>query len=305
MKIILLILISLTLNAQIVNYDIKPRWLTKKKYKNIKILDSMELRFEDKNDISFSEISALAYKKKNLYALSNKGYLFHFDMKIRKNKVRRLKLLDARELNKKNGTSRLKKKHRDAEGMALIGNELFISFERKPRVDVFSLNGVKLRNHKINDKLEDITYYQTKNKALEAIAYNKKYGVVVAPELPLIDAIDGIHEIYTKNRTYKFKAYAQLSAMEFRTKNKLITLEKSYSLLTQKRLIIIRELNLKKVKKGFVQSRVIAILNSDKGWRLDNFEGLAKYGKNKFMMISDNNRSYFQKTLLVLFEVLD
>ena len=120
----------------------------------------MELRFDDYDDIEVNELSALAYQKPNLYALSNRGYLYTFNIKLKKNKVSRLTLKKAVSLKKKNG-KRLKKKHRDAEGMLLLDDELYISFERKPRVDVFSLNGRKLRKYKISKDLKYIENFQT------------------------------------------------------------------------------------------------------------------------------------------------
>jgi len=269
---------------------------------NIKILDSMELRFDEYNDIEVNELSALSYKKGKLYALSNRGYLYSFDIKLKKNKVSRLTLKKAVKLKKKN-SKRLRKKHRDAEGMVLLDNELYISFERKPRIDIFNLNGKKLRKYKIPKKLQYIGAYQSKNKALEAIAYSKKYGIITAPELPLISSDEGLHVIYAKDKEFKFFASSSLTAMEFIDDDRLLTLERSFNQLTRQRVIVLKVVNLSKVKDGVCYSKVLAMLNSSKGWNLDNFEGLTKVGKNKFLMVSDDNRGFFQKTLLVFFKI--
>ena len=45
-------------------------------------------------------------------------------------------------------------------------------------------------------------------------------------------------------------------------------------------------------------------MNSHKGWSVDNFEGLVRVGKNRSAMISDDNNNFFQRTLLIYFEVL-
>jgi hypothetical protein len=45
-------------------------------------------------------------------------------------------------------------------------------------------------------------------------------------------------------------------------------------------------------------------MDSQKGWHIDNFEGLTKVGKNLYLMVSDDNESIFQKTLFVLFELI-
>jgi len=305
MKIILLFLITIALNAQLINFDIKPKHMKSKKFMNIKILDSVKLKFDAIDDIKFNEISALAYEKDKLYALSNKGYLHYLKIKIKKNKISRLTLKKSTALKKKKSKSRLKKKHRDAEGMVLVDNELYISFERKARVDVFSLNGVKIKKYKIPKELKYMGNYQTKNKALESIAYNEKYGILIAPEQPLIGSAEALHVIYAKDNRYSFTASSSLSAMEFIDEDRLLTLERSFNQLTRKRVIVLKEVSLNKVKNNIAHSKILAVLDSSRGWRLDNFEGLTKVGKNKFLMISDDNRSFFQNTLLVLFKVVD
>ncbi|MDA7818173.1 esterase-like activity of phytase family protein [Sulfurimonas sp.] len=269
---------------------------------NIKILDTVALKFDEYDDIDFNEISALAYEKNMLYALSNRGYLYHLKIKLKKNKISSLKLEKAMSLKRKN-SKRLKKRHRDAEGMVLVDNKLFISFEREPRVDVFNLNGTKIDGKVINEELLHVDNYQTKNKALESIAYNKKYGFVTSPELPLLSENEEFHTIYTDSKKYKFRASSNLAAMEFISKNKLLTLEKSLSHITRRRVMVLKEVNLKKVKDGIAKSRILAVMDSHKGWNLENFEGLTKVGKKKFLMISDDNRGLFDKTVLVLFKI--
>ena len=51
------------------------------------------------------------------------------------------------------------------------------------------------------------------------------------------------------------------------------------------------------------KTKVLAKFNSSEGWLLDNFEGLARVGKNRYVMISDDNDNFFQQTLLMYFEV--
>ena len=303
LKFILLTIIIFTqLQAQLLKYDIKPSWLKSNSYKNIKILDSMELDFKDFNAIEVNELSALAYKKNKLFAISNRGYLYHFNIQIQKNKVINLKLEKAVKLKKKNN-KKLKKKHRDAEGMVLVDNKLYISFERKPRVDIFSLNGKRITRYKLDDKLENIFNYQSKNKALEAIAYNKKYGIIVGAEKPLKNEDSKYHVLYAKNNTWRFEADASLTAMEFIDENELLTLERSFNSFSRQRIIILKKVTLTKEKNTISKSKILARLDSYDGWHLDNFEGLTKVGKKKFLMISDDNRGFFQKTLLVLFEI--
>ena len=274
------------------------------KYMNINILDSKELRFKPLNGIDFTELSALAYQSSRLYALSDKGYLYHFDIDIKNSKIQKLSLKKAFKL-KNRSDKKLKKKKRDSEGLVFLDDDLLISFERKHRVELFSLNAVKIKKIKLHKSLRDRENYESKNKGLEAVAYSKKHGVITAPELPLKHENRKYHTLYSKDKTWKFKAEGSITALEFIDKNRVLVLLREFNELTRKRVTILCEVNLKKCKKSICESKILARFDSSKGWNIDNFEGLTKVAKNRYLMISDDNGSFFQKTLLVLFEIVD
>ena len=46
-------------------------------------------------------------------------------------------------------------------------------------------------------------------------------------------------------------------------------------------------------------------LDTGKGHQIDNFEGLAKHRGNRFFLVSDDNDLFFQRSLLMYFELLD
>ncbi len=287
----------INLNAQMQYYEIKPSHLKTATYMHIKILDTKQITFKDKNKIVFTEISDLAYKNKKLFAVGDKGVLFEMEMQIDNDKIINLKLVNATKIKDKYGY-RLKKKYRDSEGLVFVDDKLAISFEGKERIDLYDLNGVKMKNLQIHKNLENQKDYQGKNKGLEAVAFSKKYGVVTAPEKPLKEK--KIHTIYSKDRVWQFEAEGSISGIEFMSKNKLLILFREFNNLTRQRTITLVQLNLKNS-----QVKLIAKMDSHDGWNLDNFEGLTRVGKNKFLMISDDNDSLFQKTLLVLFEIVD
>ena len=268
------------------------------KTSRVAVLDIKEINID-----SIKELSALAYKKNNLYALSNLGVLYRFFIKIDDDKIASLKLLESTKLKSKKQKP-LKKKKRDSEGMVLVDGRLYISFERKPRVDVFLPNGTKVKKYKIPKKLRDIKNYQSKNKALESIAYSKKYGILVAPEIPLVDEDKNYHTIYAKDKTYKFSAHAKLTALEFMGKDELLALERSFSYIGFKRKIYLVKVYLNRCEP-ICKSELLAEFDSKSDLEIDNFEGLCQVDKNRFLMVSDDNGSFFQKTLLVLFEIVN
>lgn len=58
-------------------------------------------------------------------------------------------------------------------------------------------------------------------------------------------------------------------------------------------------------ERGGLKRRVLARLASDEGWRLDNFEGLTDLGGGRYLMVSDDNFSLLQRSLLGCFELPD
>jgi hypothetical protein len=48
----------------------------------------------------------------------------------------------------------------------------------------------------------------------------------------------------------------------------------------------------------------VAVFDTSDGWLLDNFEGLTRHRSRRFFMVSDDNTSPLQSTLLVYFELL-
>ena len=279
MKLILLISVLLyTLNAKLT------------------ILDTYEFK---SNDIH--ELSALAYDGKVLYGLSDYGVLHHFDFKIENNKIKMIKLIKSYDLKNKNSV-RLKKKKRDAEGLVYLNNKLYISFEQKPRIEKYSLNGIKIKKIKIPKVLKDIDNYKSKNKALESLTYSDKYGFITAPEEPFLGK--KIHKIYTtKNKVFSVKASGLITELEFFDKNNILVLERDWTKF--RRVITLSKLNLKNCKQDICSMEKLLVLDSDKDKFVDNYEGLTKLTNNLFLMVSDDNDSVWQKTYFILFSLTD
>ena len=58
------------------------------------------------------------------------------------------------------------------------------------------------------------------------------------------------------------------------------------------------------IKRTDARQKTIASFNGADGWLLDNFEGLTHIRDNQYLIVSDNNKSLFQKTIFMLFEIL-
>jgi hypothetical protein len=297
--------------AGVQSANITPRGYT---HTPIKILDQKELSFSHIHGVKFAELSDVAYDAKThtLYAVSDKGILYSFDAKFSQ-KIDKLRPLRASKLKNKRA-KRFKKWKRDSEGLALDGKgKLFISFEGKAKVAWFHKNSPAfarlIRKERIPRVLKDTKNYRSKNKSLEALAWHTRYGLLTATEWPLKKDDKKRQTIYALNgKQWHFKAEPEsrsgLVAMEVMDDGNILVLERSYTSLLNPLVITLKKVYIKGCNQGMCKTKVLLKMNSHKGWDVDNFEGLAKVGKHRYVMVSDNGNNFFQKTLLVYFEVV-
>jgi len=315
MRIVFLFILCLgLLQANISSVNITPN-LKENRFMGIKILDQKQLSFTHIDGIKFSEISDVAYYQKveKLFLLSDEGKLFTFKARFTE-KIEDLQPLAAIKLTKKNA-KKFKKWRRDSEGMTLDGKgRLLISFEGKAKIGWFHKNSNKyghmIRNYQLPKKLRASKNYRSRNKSLEALAWHPKYGILTAAEWPLKKDDKKRQTIYAlSGKEWHFKVEAEeksaISAIEVMDDGNLLILERSFTGLLNPFIVTLKKVYIQNCKKKMCKTKVLAKMNSHKGWDVDNFEGLAKVGKHRYVMISDDNDNFFQKTLLIYFEVLD
>jgi hypothetical protein len=201
--------------------------------------------------------------------------------------------------------SKQKNEKIDSEDILFVDNSFYISFEGKSKIQKYSIDANPLEIQKIHKKLRNQKNFQGKNKGLESLVYSEKYGIITAPQEPLKNEKNSMHALYSENKIWYFPYKAPLSSMVFMSKNKLLLLQRDYNKKKDSAKIYLTQVNLKKCVNGVCKSKILATLKTKDGWRVDNFEGLTKVDEKRFLMISDNNNNPAQKTLLVLFEVLD
>jgi len=284
------------------------------KFNKIMFLDQKELAYMHIKDVKFSEISDLAYlkKEKKLFMVSDEGKLFEFKA-VFTDKIEQLEVLDAVKLRKKHG-KKFKKWRRDSEGLTLDGKDrLLVSFEGKAKIAWFHKNsaqkGQMIQKYKIPKSLAKSKNYRSKNKSLEALAWHKKYGILTATEWPLKKYGKKKQTIYALNgKKWHFQAEPEgrsgLAAMEVMDDGNVLVLERSFTGYLHPFIVTLKKVYLDDCPKGICKTEVLLKMNSHEGWDVDNFEGLARVGKNRYVMISDDNDNFFQKTLLLYFEVL-
>ena len=301
------------LEAGISSINIVPK-LSENRFMGIKVLDQKQLSFDKIQGVKFAELSDVTYDKKTriLYFVGDKGSLFSFRAHFTQ-KINGLEPLRASRLKNKKG-KKLKKWKRDSEGLTLDGrNRLIISFEGQAKIAWFHKNGKKfaslIKKYPLQKVLRNSKNYRSKNKSLEALTWHRKYGLLTATEWPLKKDDKKRQTIYAlSGKRWHFKAEPEsrssVVAMEVMDDGNILVMERSYTGLMEPFIITLKKVNIKKCKNKVCSSEILAKMNSHKGWDIDNFEGLAKVGKNRYVMVSDNGDNFFQKTLLVYFEVL-
>lgn len=297
-----LIFLCMSAFAQMSTIDIFPKNYKPSDLSGINILDAKVLSFKSAKGIEFTDISALAYDaNRGLFALSNKGYLFKLELQIEDKKIKNLNIQKAMVLQTKKGKA-LKKKKRDAEGMEFTKEGLIISFERHPKVSLYDFKGRKIRNYLLPSVLDDIDNYQKKNKALEAVTTHPDFGIITAPEAPLKGEDERFHTLYSLDKTWRFKAGGNITSISLLPDKNLLVLEREFHLFSG-HVIRLSKVNIMECETEVCPARLLASLKSSEGWTLDNFEGLTHIKDNIYMMVSDDNGSFLQQCIVVLFEI--
>jgi hypothetical protein len=299
------------------NYPISPD-RTNIKYMQIQLLGSVALKSFKFDSIPVYELSGIAWDKDEqlLYAVSDEGLLYHLKPTLKDNKLSDMEVVFATQLKDINGLA-LTGKYDDSEGLALINNsngkkgdtELVISFEKKPRISRYSTIGQKLASIKTPKYLHKKKYFRHKNKALESVAIHPKYGVITAAERPLSKYPITQQTIYSSTgKLWHFSASKEeassVTGLEILPNGDALVLERAYSSPFIPINIKLRRIKLEKCNdKRICETETIANFNGADGWLLDNFEGLAHFKNNQYLIVSDNNESIFQKTIFMLFEI--
>jgi hypothetical protein len=300
--------------AGISNINIIPP-LKSKTFMGIKVLDQKRLSFSRLKGIKFSELSDVTYDAttQTLYFVSDKGLLYAFNAHF-SDKIAMFIPLYATKLKTKKG-KRLKKWKRDSEGLTLDGRKrLLISFEGDAKISWFHKNsdnvGRRIKNYVLPKLLRKAKYYRGRNKSLEALAWHPRYGILTVAEWPLKKDDKKKQTIYAlSGKQWHFKAEPEgrsgVSAIEVMDDGNILVLERSYTGLLNPFVVTLKKVYLNRCTKGMCETKVLAKMSNHKGWQIDNFEGLAKVGYHRYVMISDDNENFFQRTLLIYFEVID
>jgi hypothetical protein len=276
--------------------------------KKVTILEQRVLVFENRGDIPFEGISDLDYDSKNhkLYMIGDRGYFYVFDAKFDKKSIKELKYKKAYHIR----TIKNNIIHPDIEGLTHDNKgNLILSFERVPKVEIVSKDGKLVNYLNIPKKLRKKSIYKSSNSMFEGVAFHPKYGVLLAVERPINHQKNTKQTIYSlRGKEWHFKAESypnsSVTALEIMDDGNILLIERAYNGLANPFYITLKKVYLNRCnKKRECKSEVLATFSSADGWGYNNFEGLAKVGKNRYVMVSDNNGRSILPTNLTYFRV--
>lgn len=285
----------------------------------IRLLGSVALAKTSVDGLALGGLSGLAWDEdeSRLYALSDSGALFHFRPRFEDGHLAGVDALAAFPLRDHEGRA-LEGRRADAEGLVVQrasngrrgDSVLAVSFERHPRILRFEPDGRFVDSLPLPAELRHASRYADPNKALETLIWLPETGFVTGPERPLAGAEGGIIEIFAMDgRRWRYPLAATPNAslvdMEALADGSLLALERGHGLMFLPLVITIRHTLIDTAAPGaLLPVTTLAILDTSQGWSVDNFEGLTRHRGKSFFMVSDDNFSELQMTLLVYFSVV-
>jgi hypothetical protein len=203
------------------------------------VLGHIDSPAEGMNGYRIEELSGLAWDadEKLLYAVSDRGVLHHFRIHLDGNRIARMEVIYSAALTGADGTELTVN---DAEDVAVINgdngresdSELLIALEDGPAVARFTPQGKRLADVGLPAPLSDKAQYAKKNRRLESVAFDTRYGMVTAPETALLGRPEDQHTLYaTGGEKWTFKAFqpehSNLKAIEIMPDGNALVLERT------------------------------------------------------------------------------
>lgn len=285
----------------------------------LRFLGMLELPDVTRDSRRLSQLSGLAWDDDDgiLYAISDKGSLFHLQPLFEGDILTGVRLLQSLPLRELGSGKPLLGWRIDAEGLDIVNGrngrrhdaELVISKEGQPQIMRFRPDGYAIGLHPLPAPIDKRESFSGPNKMLEAVCVDSTHGVLTMPEVPLKNEREGYTRIFSVAGLSWFYPSApgdRITAMECLGQGQVIVLQQTYQTPFSPVVLMLRRVLLTPAPAGQpLRPETIVTLDSNKGFQLDNFEGLARHRGNRFFMVSDNNDLFLQRTLLMYFELLD
>jgi hypothetical protein len=264
------------------------------------------------NGFRISELSDLAWDEDEnlLYALSDNGYMLSFRAIFKDEQFHDLLLISGFALHDDKG-KKLRWKKSDSEGLTLINSDnhipgdtqYIVSFERHPRVIQYNREGFIEKEIELPEKLGNRLNYRSENKSLESVVMHKQHGLMIGTEYSLKGEDKTQLGFYTLDGKFRsFPAHfpdGALTGLAITKNNSLLAIERIYGGFLAGFKVALHHLH---IANDHLEDKVIARFLPSEGYFNDNFEGIVKYKKDFYFMISDDNNHPLQRTVLIYFK---
>lgn len=175
-------------------------------------LHTMVLPAQKVSGIEMQELSGLAWDadEQLLYAVSDRGSVFHLQLKLGAERIEKLAPVSAYGLHDPRNAAR----KFNAEGLTLLDanngvkgdTQLVIALEDGPSVMRFTPRGEAIADVPLPPALSDPASYRS-NRRLEAVSAHPQQGFVMAPEVALRSGAANTHTLHaTSGGTWSFAA---------------------------------------------------------------------------------------------------
>lgn len=297
-------------------FEISPEFLPGDRYMAATLLGALVVSGDKIDGLGIHELSGLAWDEdaKRLYAVSDTGALFHFAPRFEGERLVGVDAVAAFRLTGADGAP-LDEDLADAEALAIANGandvaddtRLFVSFEQTPRIAEYRPDGSFVADVPLPAALADPSVYAKPNQQLEALALHPEIGLVTAPQKPIAGADPALRTLYDlKGHQWHIEPLdadnSAIVALEPLPGGDLMVLERRYASIFQP--VIFRVMRVSPgAPGGTLATEPLITFDSSKDFRVDNFEGLARHQGNRFFIVSDDNRNFVQKTLLLYLEL--
>ena len=311
-------IIHIRVNAQPVEFDPYNTGLVK--FGKLRWRGGLLLTSRHKRFGGFSGL-ALDQSGKRMIAITDRGWWMSATLKYRNGKLSGIKNARFTRLLNDAGKPFKGKRWSDSESIFSLGDHrelsrLLVSFERRHRILEYAYGqyGLRARGRKIDlpEEIKQLNY----NKGLEAIAvfgkHTEQKGAIIALSERTLDA-DGNIRGWIVNGPYKGALAVrrrndfELTDAETLPNGDLLILERKVSMFTGLQFQI-RRIAAATIRPGAILDGPL-LIQSGMQHTIDNMEGMslstAPNGELRLTLISDNNFSLLQRTLLLQFALPD
>jgi len=281
----------------------------------VELLGALELPHQAPNGLPLRGLSGLAWDERRqlLYAISDLGYLYHLKLSLRDGRLADARVVYAVPIQGGAPDPRGRRQP-DTEGIALHQDpshperdELLVSFEGTPQIDAYDLQGHWLRAYTLPSPYGQTSVYQSPNEELESVVVHPQLGILSAAEFPLRQAPQDRIDIFSLTGQHLWVARARgpdcgLADLQTTADGDLLLLERCFRAFPFRLISRVRLAHLTAPlgPRQELPVRTLFSWDSSAGWRIDNFEGLARLDQDRYLLVSDDNANPLQRTLLVL-----